>query len=100
MSFVLGESIIRNNMWRRHVRHTHQARPETHIKEIGTGGASPHLAFLCACSLVQRECLREAHELRENVLHEVQLIDLSPHKMDVLNDALTREDGRAVEGLV
>ena len=51
-------------------------------------------------SLVQGQRLREFHELRKDIRHEVQLVDLCADKVDVLHDALPSEDRPTVETLV
>jgi hypothetical protein len=49
---------------------------------------------------VQGQRLREFHELRKDVRHEVQLVDLGPDKVDVLHNALPSEDRPTIETLV
>ena len=51
-------------------------------------------------SLVQGQGLRELHELRKDVRHEVQLVDFRADKVDVLHDALPSEDRTTIEPLV
>ena len=56
--------------------------------------------YRCPLNSLQGQRLREFYELRKDVRHEVQLVDLCADKVDVLHDALPSKNRPTIETLV